>query len=267
MNSLENIASLPLLTGIRLPGEVAIITGGGAGIGKATAKVLSQSGCRIVIGDINGDWGEATAHEIEEDGGIAVAVEMDVAISSDAQRLADAALDRFGTIDILANIAGMYPAVLVADMDEAEWDRVYEVNIKGTFNCCQAVVPTMMENQSGRIVNIASVDGLQPGIMPGRSGYGNSHYCSSKGAVITFTQCLAAEMAPYRVNVNAISPGWVRTKRALSGGRFEEGLKHVPLGRGAEPEEVAQLLLFLVSDAASFMTGENVVFGGGCVMD
>jgi NAD(P)-dependent dehydrogenase (short-subunit alcohol dehydrogenase family) len=263
----EQISDLPLLKGINLQDKVAIVTGAGAGIGKATAHVLAQAGCRIVIGEIVPEWGQATAHEIEGRGRDAMAVTMDVSIRSDAQRLAEAALERFGTIDILANVAGLYPSVLIADMQEEEWDRVYDVNIKGTFNCCQAVIPTMMAKRSGKIVNIASVDGMQPGIMPGRSGYGNSHYCSSKGAVITFTQCLAAEMAPYGVNVNALSPGWVATERALSGGRFEEGLKHVPLGRGVQPEEVGQIILFLVSKAASFMTGENLVFSGGCVMD
>jgi 3-oxoacyl-[acyl-carrier protein] reductase len=267
MNPPIKIANLPLIKGIELRDKVAIVTGAGAGIGKATAHVLAQAGCRMVIGEINPEWGQATAREIGESGHMAVAVPMDVAVRKDAQRLADTALERFGTIDILANIAGLYPAVLVADMKEEEWDRVFDVNIKGVFNCCQAVIPTMMANRRGKIVNIASVDGMQPGIMPGRSGFGNSHYCSSKGAVITFTKCLAAEMAPYGVNVNAISPGWVATQHALSGGRFEEGLKHVPLGRGSQPEEVAQIVLFLASEAADFMTGENLVFSGGCVMD
>jgi 3-oxoacyl-[acyl-carrier protein] reductase len=267
MNLLSKVADLPLLKGIDLRGQVAIVTGAGAGIGKATAYVLAQAGCHIVIGEFVPELGEATAREIEEGGHTAVAVPTDVAISSDAQRLAERALERFGTIDILANVAGVYPAALIVDMKEEEWDRVFDVNIKGVFNCCQAVIPTMMAKRSGKIVNIASVDGMQPGIMPGRSGYGVSHYCASKGAVITFTKCLAAEMAPYGVNVNAISPGWVATEKALSGGRFEEGLKHVPLGRGAQTEEVAQIVLFLVSEAASFMTGENLVFSGGSVMD
>jgi len=260
-------ASLPLLKGISLSDQVAIVTGAGAGIGKATAYVLAQAGCKIVIGDIVAETGEATARELREAGHEAVAMQMDVALKSDAQRLADLALERFGTIDILTNIAGVYPAALVIEMEEEQWDRVFAVNMKGTFNCCQAVIPTMMEQRSGKIVNIASVDGLQPGIMPGRSGYGLAHYSTSKGAVITFTKCLAAEMAPYDVNVNALSPGWVRTEHAMSGGRFEEGLKHVPLHRGADPTEVAQMILFMVSEAASFMTGENVVFSGGCVMD
>lgn len=267
MSLSSKVANLPLVKGIDLRGQVAIVTGAGAGIGKATAHVLAQAGCRIVIGELVPESGEATAREIEEGGHTAVVVPTDVAIRGDAQRLAETAIERFGTIDILANVAGVYPAALVVDMKEGEWDRVFDVNVKGVFNCCQAVIPTMMAKRSGKIVNIASVDGMQPGIMPGRSGYGNSHYCASKGAVITFTKCLAAEMAPYGVNVNAISPGWVATRHALSGGRFEEGLKHVPLGRGAQPEEVAQIVLFLASEAASFMTGENLVFSGGSVMD
>jgi 3-oxoacyl-[acyl-carrier protein] reductase len=258
---------LPLLHGINLHDKVAIVTGAGAGIGKATAHVLSRAGCRIVIGEINDEWATVTAREIQEQGGEAIPVVMDVAIRQDAQRLAETAIKKFGTIDILANIAGLYPSALVADMKEEDWDRVFDVNIKGVFNCCQAVAPTMSAKRNGKIINIASVDGMQPGIMPGRSGYGNSHYCSSKGAVITFTKCMAAEMSPFGVNVNAISPGWVATEHALSGGRFYEGLKHVPLGRGSQPEEVAQMVLFLASPAADFMTGENLVFSGGCVMD
>ncbi len=267
MKTTDKYSDLPLLHGISLKDKVAIVTGAGAGIGKATAHVLARAGCRIVIGEINPDWAAATAKEIVEWGGVAVPVTMDVAIRQDAGRLAETALREFGRVDILTNIAGLYPPGMVVDLKEEEWDRVYDVNIKGIFNCCQAVIPSMMANQSGRIVNIASVDGMQPGIMPGRSGYGNSHYCSSKGAVITFTKCLAAEMAPYGVNVNSLSPGWVATEHALSGGRFYEGLKAVPIGRGAQPEEVAQMILFLVSPVTSFMTGENVVFSGGCVMD
>lgn len=267
MDTNDKYRDLTLLKGIDLQGKVAIVTGAGQGIGKATAHVLARAGCSVVIGEINPETGATTASEIEEAGGAAVAVEMDVALRDDAGRLAATALERYGTIDILANIAGLYPSALIQEMKEEQWDRVYDVNIKGIFNCSQAVLPTMMAKKSGRIVSIASVDGMQPGIMPGRSGYGNSHYCSSKGAVITFTKCLAAEMAPHNINVNAISPGWVATETALSGGRFYEGLTSVPMGRGCDPAEVGQIVLFLCSEAASFMTGENLVFSGGCVMD
>jgi 3-oxoacyl-[acyl-carrier protein] reductase len=267
MNLSNRIAGLPLLNGVKLPDAVAIVTGAGSGIGQATACVLAHAGCRLVIADIDAGRAEATANELQAAGFNVIAVPTDVSSRADAQRLADIALEQFGAIDILANIAGLYPSALVADMDEQDWDRVFGVNIKGVFNCCQAVIPTMMSNRRGKIVNIASVDGMRPGNRPGLSGYGNSHYCASKGAVLTFTKSLAAEMAPYNVNVNALSPGWVATETALSGGRFEAGLKQVPLGRGAQPEEVAQIILFLVSEAASFMTGGNLVFSGGSVMD
>ncbi|MCA9955609.1 MAG: SDR family oxidoreductase [Anaerolineales bacterium] len=267
MSVSNQIADLPLLTGIKLTDKVAIVTGGGSGIGKAAAAVLAHAGCRVVIGEYDAARGTAVADELTAAGFSAVAVQADVSHRADAQRLADTALETYGSIDILANVAGVYPAALVANMDEQEWDRVFGVNTKGVFNCCQAVIPTMMANRRGAIVNIASVDGMQPGIMPGLSGYGNAHYCASKGAVLTFTKSLAAEMAPYNVNVNALSPGWVATETALAGGRFEEGLKQVPLGRGAQPEEIGQMILFLASEAASFMTGANLVFSGGSVMD
>lgn len=267
MGASDKYSDLPLLKGIDLRNKVAVVTGAGAGIGKATAHILAQAGCRIVIGEINAKWADTTTREIEELGGAVIPVVMDVAIRKDAQRLMQTALKEFGTIDILANIAGLYPSALIHEMEEEEWDRVFDVNVKGVFNCCQAAIPTMMAKRSGKIINIASVDGMLPGIMPGRSGYGNSHYCSSKGAVITFTKCLAAEMAPYNINVNTISPGWVATEHALSGGRFYEGLKQVPIGRGAQPEEVGQMVLLLASPAADFMVGANLVFSGGCVMD
>lgn len=267
MDGLNQLADLPLLRGIDLSDQVAIVTGGGAGIGKATAHVLTEAGCSVVIGDISPEAAQANASELREKGHQAIAVPTDVSVRNDAERLAQQTLQHFGTIDILTNIAGVYPAALVSEMDERAWDKVFAVNTKGTFNCCQAVIPTMMKKRYGKIVNMGSIDGIRPGIMPGRSGYGNAHYCSSKAAVITFTKCLAAEMAPYNVNVNAISPGWVATETAKSAGRFEEGLKHVPLGRSTDPLEVAQLILFLVSEAASFMTGENVVFSGGCILD
>ena len=138
MNLSSKVANLPLVKGIDLHDKVAIVTGAGVGIGKATAHVLAQAGCRIVIGELVPELGEATAREIEEGGHTAVVVPTDVAIRSDAQRLAETAIERFGTIDILANVAGVYPAALVVDMKEEEWDRVFDVNVKGVFNCCQA---------------------------------------------------------------------------------------------------------------------------------
>jgi 3-oxoacyl-[acyl-carrier protein] reductase len=260
------ISQLPLLKGIDLSGKVAVVTGAD-GIAKATARVLGAAGCRLVIGELVAEVGDAVAAALRDFGCEAVAVQTDVSLHVHAQRLIRTALEEFGTVDILANVAGVYPAALVAEVSEETWRRVFAVNVEGVFNCCQAVLPTMMAKRGGKILNVASTDGVQPGIFPGMSGYGNAHYCASKGAVITFTKALAAEVAAYGINVNTISPSWVATEKAVAGGRFEEGLRHVPLGRGARPEEVAQAILFLVSDAAGFMTGENLIFSGGSVMD
>lgn len=245
---------------------MAIVTGS-TGIAKATIEVLGAAGCRLVVADILPEPAEAVTEALRQAGCDALSVPTDVAVGAEVRKMVDATLKRFGTVDILVNVAGIYPAALVTDYTEKIWDRMFAVNTKGVFNCCQAVLPTMMAKRSGKIVSIGSTDGMQPGIFPGMSGYGISAYCASKGAVLTFTKALAAEAAPYNINVNAISPGWVATEKALAGGRFEEGLRHVPLGRGSRPEEVAQAILFLVSEASSFMTGENLVFSGGSVMD
>jgi NAD(P)-dependent dehydrogenase (short-subunit alcohol dehydrogenase family) len=263
----DDFSSLPLVAGVDLTGKVAVVTGAGLGVGRATSRVFAGAGCSVVAADIDLALAEETAAMIGAAGGVAVAVQADVAVQAEVRRMVAIALERFGTVDILANVAGIYPAALVVDIAEEQWDRVFAVNVKGVFNCCQAVLPTMMEKRGGKIVNVASTDGMQPGIWPGQSGYGISHYCASKAAVITFTKCLAAEMAPYGVNVNAISPGWIATEKALAGGRFEEGLTHVPLHRGARPEEVGQAIMFLASPAADFVTGENLVMSGGSVMD
>ena len=267
MDGSGDLSSLSLVTGVDLTGKVAIITGAGLGVGRATSRVFAQAGCSVVAADLDLALAAETVRMIVAAGGTALAVQMDVAVQADVLRSLAQVVERFGTVDILANVAGIYPAALVLDISEEQWDRVFAVNVKGVFNCCQAVLPTMIEKRGGKIVNVASTDGVHPGIWPGESGYGNSHYAASKAAVITFTKCLAAEMAPYGVNVNAISPGWIATEKALAGGRFDEGLKHVPLRRGAKPEEVGQAIMFLASPAADFMTGENIVLSGGSVMD
>jgi 3-oxoacyl-[acyl-carrier protein] reductase len=253
-------ATLELIRGISLQDKVAIVTGAASGIGKAIAHALAQAGCDIVIADIDLEGGETTVREVEEIGRTAIAVRADVRSRSDCERMVSAALERFGTIDILVNNAGIYPAAPLVEMKEDEWDEVLDINLKGVFLCSQAVMPTMMARRSGRIVNIASIDGKTPGHI-------NAHYSASKAGVISLTRSMAAELAPYGINVVAIAPGWTATEKILRGERWKEAVEKIPLGRLAQPEEIAHVILFLVSEAASYITGETINVSGGLVMD
>lgn len=246
---------------MRLKGKVAIITGAGQGIGRVIAMRLAAEGACVVIGDINPFTAQQTAKEIEAKGNIAISTKLDVTDRSDAEEMTRYAIEKFGKIDILVNNAGIYPNAPIVEMSEEEWDLVIDINLKGTFLCSQAVARQMIKQGEGVIINIASVDGKTRTLR-------NAHYAAAKAGVMSFTRTLAGEMADYHIRVNAVSPGWIATDPSkANSARWQEAVKEIPVGRLGTPDDVAEAVLFLVSDAASYITGEILDVNGGMVMD
>jgi NAD(P)-dependent dehydrogenase (short-subunit alcohol dehydrogenase family) len=247
-----------------LDGQVALITGAGSGIGHGIAKVLAREGAELVLTDIDVSNVESVAEELD-----ALALPHDVTSWNSCVEVVDKALAEKGQIDVLVNNAGVSKSVPFHELDEAEWDRVNDVNAKGVFLTTRAVVPHMMERRSGSIISISSMVGKEaiPLFV---------HYSASKFAVIGLTQGLAKELAPYDINVNAVCPGVVRTplweplldqlsenrgiSREEAWGEFVEG---IPLGRPQEPEDIGEVVAFLASERARNMTGQGVNVTGG----
>jgi 3-oxoacyl-[acyl-carrier protein] reductase len=242
--------------------KVAIITGGARGIGRAIAETLAGRGCDVVIADINQELAEATATEIAAaTNQKTLAVAVNVSDFSSANSLVERTLAEFGKVDILVNNAGLTRDKLVMRMEEADWDIVIDVNLKGAFNCSKAVVRPMMKQRYGRIVNISSVSG-----QAGQTGQAN--YSASKAGLIGLTKALARELASRQITVNAVAPGFVLTAltRDLSPELKDAILKATPLGRMGTPEEIAYAVAFLASDEASYITGQVLAVDGGMVM-
>jgi 3-oxoacyl-[acyl-carrier protein] reductase len=247
--------------GLRLAGKVALVTGAAQGIGRAIALLLAQNGAEIVVSDINLVRAEETAKEIEGTGQRAMAMKVDVANSAEVERMVQTILERFGHIDILVNNAGIARDKLILRMTEEDWDAVLNVNLKGTFNCTKAVVRHMSKQRSGKIVSIASVVGEM-----GNAGQAN--YSASKAGVIGFTKTIAREFAQRGINVNAIAPGYIETLMTdvLPEKTKEELKRLIPMDRLGRPEDVAEAVLFLVSEASSYITGEVLNVNGGIYM-
>ncbi len=241
--------------------KVAIVTGSARGIGKAIAMKFAQDGYDVVISDILQDVAQETAKEIEALGQKALVVVADVSKAEDAERLINETVNTFGRLDVLVNNAGITRDNLAIRMKENEWDMVLNINLKGTFLCSQAAAKVMMKKRTGRIVNIASVSGIL-----GTAGQAN--YASSKAGVIALTKALARELGPRNITVNAVAPGYIITEMTekLPDKVKEEYLAQIPLKRGGTPEDVANVVAFLASDAASYVTGTTLIVSGGLVM-
>jgi NAD(P)-dependent dehydrogenase (short-subunit alcohol dehydrogenase family) len=248
---------------MRLKDKVAIVTGAGRGIGLGITLALAREGARVAACDIRADLLDEALAEIEAVGGEARAFQMDVTQQAQIQHVVDQTLARWGTIDILVNNAGIYEVLPFEEIGEAQWDRLLAVNLKGAFFCCQAVVPAMKRQGSGRIISIASSAGKTGGTLAG------AHYSVSKAGVICLAKQLARELGPHGITVNAVAPGRIDTPmiHTVSDEENAAFARRTPLGRLGTPQDVAGAVVFLASDEASFITGEILDVNGGLLID
>ncbi len=247
---------------LSLDGRTAIVTGGARGIGKAIAETLAARGAKIVVADLLLDVAEETAKEIAENFGVeTLALAVDVASQESAQAMVKEALNAFGTIDILVNNAGITRDGLVMRMKEQDWDMVLDINLKGAFNCAQALARPMMKARYGRIINITSVNGIV-----GQAGQAN--YSSSKAGLIGLTKALAKEFGSRNITVNAVAPGFIETvlTEELPQELRDLSLQLTPMGRFGSPQDVANAVAFLAAEESSFITGVVLKVDGGMVM-
>jgi len=248
----------------RLSGKAAIVTGAGGGIGEAVARTFAREGARVTVADIQEDPVRGVAAAIQREGGKAVALRADVTRAADVEAMVKAALDAFGQVDILVNNVGGYSVLRTTwEIEESEWDFIVALNLKSAFLCCKAVIPHMLARGYGRIVNLSSIVGRSAPTLSA------AHYSAAKAGVRGLTWHLARELAPHGITVNAVAPWITLTERLkkLRSPEVDAALKaQTPIGRFAEPQEIADAVLFLASEAAAYMTGATLDVNGGMLM-
>ena len=241
-------------------GKVAIVTGGGQGMGRAVAQHFVQAGASVVVNDKNADAAQSVADAL---GDGALAAPGDVTVKADVDEVVKTAADAFGSVDILVNNAGILFSTTLADMEEDEWDLVIDVNMKGTYLFSRAALPHMKRAGWGRIVNFASTAGKAV------STLGGPHYTAAKAGILGLTRATAKEFAPFGITVNAVCPGLVNTEMVrenVTPERLDAYLGSFPISRICEPWEVAELVAFLASDRAAYITGASLDINGGDLM-
>ena len=242
---------------MRLKNKVALITGGGSGIGEATVLRFSEEGAKVVINDVNEEDANSVADKIKAKGREAFVCIADVCNKSDVENMINQTIEKFGRLDILVNNAGINRDSFAKKMSEEQWDKVIDINLKGTFLCAQAALGPMTEQKSGRIINTASIGAL--------GNIGQANYSASKAGVIGLTKTLALEGARYNITVNCVSPGATNTTMTakMPPEIAQKVRESIPLRRFAEPKEIANIHLFLASDESSYITGQVIFVDGG----
>jgi 3-oxoacyl-[acyl-carrier protein] reductase len=246
---------------MELKDKVALVTGGAQGIGKTIGEELTRAGAHVVLGDVNLEGAQATAEEINNNGGSASAVKIDVSNAAEVQQVFDLILKDKKPVDIVVNNAGITRDGLMVRMKESDWDLVLDINLKGCFLCSQQAAKHMMKQKSGAIVNISSIVGVM-------GNFGQANYSASKAGVIGLTKTLAREVASRGIRVNAVAPGFIDTEmtRVLEETVRQKLIEQIPLARLGLPEDVARCVAFLVSDKSSYITGQVINLNCGMLM-
>lgn len=250
--------------GTRLKGKIAIVTGASKGIGRGIARVFASEGARVLVADVDEEWGRKTINKIKEADGDASYMKVDVSKKEDVELMARTALERYGRIDILCNNAGIFTNMArIEEMTLEDWDKILNVNLRGTFLTVRACVPQMIRQKYGRILVTSSTTGNRTAII------GLSHYAASKGGINGFIRNVALELAEHNITVNGVEPGNILTEGMMEVVgeeyvRMNEAV--IPMGRLGEPEDIGYAMTFLASDEAKYITGQTIIVDGGQIL-